>query len=67
MASVTDVPQQLSRCPVCEGETFEQRYWFAFLRGAVLRRWAPWGRAPKNSVEWFVCSECGHVLSFMRR
>lgn len=63
---MTDLPRQLVHCPVCHGESFERRYWFGYGPTALLRRKAPWGRKAKESVDWLVCNDCGHILPFLR-
>jgi hypothetical protein len=64
---MSNPPGELRSCPVCNGETFEQRYWASAFHGAQLRRKPPWRNRLKDLVDWYVCQRCGHVLGFLSR
>lgn len=52
------------KCPLCGGGAFTERYWVSLITGAQLRLKRPFGKPLKDSLRWFVCEDCGHVLTF---
>ena len=51
-------------CPMCGGSEFDERFFFNFFHGAVLRRKRPLGRPVKEMARWFVCRGSGYVVAF---
>ena len=60
------VAGQVLRCPVCHSEEFARRHFYAFGRGAMLkRRIRPsWGQDSRRLARHYACERCSWTATF---
>lgn len=60
------VAGQPVRCPVCHGDDFSRRHFFAYGRGAFLQRRArfAFGQDSRRIAWFYACERCSWTATF---